>query len=291
MGKIKGEPFLLPEMISAYYGSSSIDLSALSNVNFRHFRFRLEDGSFYKVPRKIRVWNDLKKQILKTLPLDVYYSSACWLNPHKIGSRTEGNVLKNLLISCDLVFDIDVNGTEIKNFEGARKQAILLKNYLISNKIEVRYLAFSGSKGFHVVSNDPWVDEKRFEDPAKREKYAIEKRRQFAKEAKAQGLFFDEKVTVDTRRIIRLPGSINSKTGLACTVLSDDQAKLGIEKIFKLATTNGIITPRIPSLRGDDQGLRPAQSLRKGGRLGVRPILDTHYFSTFMTNNVPLTQL
>jgi DNA primase catalytic subunit len=296
VGKTNDEPLLTPEIIRAYYESATVDLSLLSNANFRHFRFRLADGSFYKVPRKIRVWSDLKRQFLNKLPLDVYYSTACWLNPHKLGSRTEGKILENVIISCDLVFDIDVNGEEIQDLEQARQQAISLKNLLVSKAFDVRYLAFSGSKGFHVVSNDPWIDEKRFEDPVKREKDAIEKRKQIVNEAKAQGLFFDEKVTIDTRRIIRLPGTVNSKTGLVCTVLSDSQAKLGMDKIFKLAIPNNIIAPRIPRIGENDQGRllrRPTKSMgEKGGRLGVRPPLKNEvYFSSFMTSNIPRTQL
>jgi DNA primase catalytic subunit len=294
VGQINGDPLLSPETIRAYYESATLDLSVLSQINFRHFRFRLADGTFYKVPRKIRVWSDLKKQLLSTLPLDVYYSSACWLNPHKLGSRTEEKILENIMISCDLAFDIDVNGEEIPNLEEARKQAISLKNFLTSKHIVIRYLAFSGSKGFHVVSNDPWNEETGFEDPAKRERNAIEKRKQIVKEAKSQGLVFDEKVTVDTRRIIRLPGTINSKTGLICTVLSESQIKLDIEKIFKLVAGSNRITPRIPCSPGEmTKDFVPAKSLRaNGGRLGVRPTLkNEHYFSTFITNNIPMTQL
>lgn len=296
MGKTNGEPLLTPEIIRSYYESATVDLSVVSKINFRHFRFRLADGLFYKVPRKIRVWSDLKKQFLKKLPFDVYYSVACWLNPHKLGSRTQGKILENIFISSDLVFDIDVNGEEIQNLEQARKQAIGLKNLLISKDFDVRYLAFSGSKGFHVVSNNPWDNEKGFEDPTKREKDAIEKRKQIVKEARAEGLFFDEKVTIDTRRIIRLPGTIHSKTGLACTVLNDSQARLDMDKIFKLATVNNIIAPRIPRVGENDQGSllrRPAKSMgEKEGRLGVRPALKSDkYFSTFMTNNIPKTQL
>ncbi len=294
MGKINDEPLLTPEIIRAYYESATVDLSVLSKVNFRHFRFRLADGFFYKIPRKIRVWKDLKKQLLDELPLDVYYSSACWLNPHKLGGRTEQKILENIMISCDLVFDIDVNGETIKNLEQARKQTISLKNFLVSKNITVRYLAFSGSKGFHVVCNDPWNEQMGFEDPIEREKSAIEKRKQIVKEAKAQGLVFDEKVTIDTRRIIRLPGTINSKTGLICTVLSESQIELGIEKIFKLVVGSTTITPRIPFSIGEmTKDFVPAKSLRaKGGRLGVRPTLkNDQYFSTFMTNNIPKTQL
>lgn len=291
MGRIKGEPLLTPELIKHYYETINLDLTIIPQINFRHFRLRLTDNTFYKVTRKIRTWNNLKKQFLTWLPLDVYYSSACWLNPHKLGSRTEGKILKNIMINCDLVFDIDVNGEEIKDIEQARKQALSLKNFLILKKIDVRYVAFSGSKGFHVVCSDPWKDT--IDDHIEREKNAIEKRKQIVKEAKSDGLFFDEKVTIDTRRIIRLPGTINSKTGLICTILSDRQLKTDIENIYKLATFNNIITPRIPIFREDEQGLRPAKSLRDdNGRLGVRPTLkNEHYFSTFITNNIPKTQL
>jgi len=293
VGKIKGEPWLTPEIIKSYYESTTIDLSVLSKINFRHFRLRLADGTFYKIARKIRSWKDLKQQLLNNLPLDVYYSSSCWLNPHKLGSRTEGKILKNIMISCDLVFDVDVNGEQIQSLEQARKEAVSIENFLLSKKINTRYLAFSGSKGFHVVSNDPWNENAGIEDPVKREKNAIEKRKEIVKEAKAQGLSFDEKVTIDTRRIIRLPGTINSKTGLTCTVLSHRQMKLDIKKIFKLVAANSTITPRIPNIGEDDQGLRPAKSLRdNNGRLGVRPPLtNQHYFSTFITNNIPNTQL
>ena len=288
----KGDPLLLPETIKAYYESVNVDFSVLSKVNFRHFRFRLTDDSFYKVPRKIRVWGNLKEQLLAMLPLDVYYSTACWLNPHRLGSREDAKKLKDIMISCDLVFDIDMNGEEIEDLEQAKMQAISLKEFLTHKGFDVRYLAFSGCKGFHVVCNDPWHHEKGFEDPAKREKDAIEKRKLIAEEAKAQGAFFDEKVTIDTRRIIRLPGTLNSKTGFVCTVLSDSQMKQDIENIFKLATPKNIITPRIPHFGEDDQGLRPTKSLRdEGGRLGVRPALNERYFSTFLTNNIPRTQL
>jgi hypothetical protein len=143
-----------------------------------------------------------------------------------------------------------------------------------------------------VVCNDPWKLEG-FEDPVKRERDALEKRKQIVQDILSNGNFFDKKVTIDTRRIIRLPGTINSKTGLICTVLDENQLNFDMGKIFKLATNDRILAPRIPQIEEDDQGLRPAKSLRENdGRLGVRPPLENHnYFSTFITNNIPKTQL
>jgi DNA primase catalytic subunit len=93
VGNAPGEPLLTPEQVKAYYESTALDLSVLSKVNFRHFRFHMADDSFYKVPRKIWQWIDLKKHFLEKIPMDVYYSSACWLNPQKLGSRKGGKYL------------------------------------------------------------------------------------------------------------------------------------------------------------------------------------------------------
>ena len=283
----------LRSQIKSYYKSNPVDLATTSPVKFRHFRFRLEDTSFYKVKCKIRDSRDLREHLVKKAPLDVYYSTACWLNPHILGSRIEKDILKNLMISCDLAFDID-RGGKLK-LEDARQQAIRMNEFLKSKGISVRYSAFSGSKGFHVVSDDPWNDEIAEENPRKRESEAIERRKRIVQEAKEKGIIFDEKVTVDTRRIIRLPGTINSKTGSVCTVLNKKELESDIYEIIKLARRHAIITPRIPLRRrvremthdfivGKIPGLM--------GRLGVRPTPEEKpCYSTFITNNIPGTRL
>jgi hypothetical protein len=223
----------------------------------------------------------------------VYYSTACWLNPHVLGSRVEKDVLKNLMISCDLAFDID-RGGKFK-LEDTRQQAIKLNEFLESKGISVRYSAFSGSKGFHVVCDDPWNDEINEENPRKRELEAIERRKRIVQEAKREGIVFDEKVTVDTRRIIRLPGTVNSKTGFVCTVLSKKGLESDIYEIVKLAKIHAISALRIPLRRrvremthdfimGKIPGLV--------GRMGVRPRpADRPCYSTFVTNTIPGTRL
>jgi hypothetical protein len=123
---------------------------------------------------------------------------------------------------------------------------------------------------------------------------AIEKRKEMVKEVKSKGILFDGKVTVDTRRIIRLPGTINSKTGLTCTVLSSREiSKLDAGKILKVALKHSISTPRIlRSARKMTRHFMSSKSLGDVGRLGVRPIPKNElYFSTFITNNIPKTRL
>ena len=121
------------QQIKAYYERSTIDLSVVPRVNFRHFRFRLADGMFFKVRRRIREWRDLREQLVNVVPFDVFYSTACWLNPHQLGSRIEKDILKNIMISCDLAFDVDVDA-ETKSLENARKQVIMLQEFLGSRR-------------------------------------------------------------------------------------------------------------------------------------------------------------
>ena len=130
------------------------------------------------------------------------------------------------------------------------------------------------------------------EDPRKRESIAVEKRKAITSELKKLGILFDERVTVDTRRIIRVPGTINSKTGFACTTLSQNDLNSDLETIFKSIPSVGIGAPRI------SQYLRkmtaPSAYKISGfkGRLGVRPKPKTVLcYSTYYTNNIPKTQL
>ena len=282
----------LRSQIRSYYKSNPIDLAVISSVNFRHFRFRLADGSFYKVKRKIRDTRGLREHLVRKAPLDVYYSTACWLNPHLLGSRVEKDVLKNVLISCDLAFDIDLDG-RIKKLDDARKQVIALNEFLENKGISIRYSAFSGSKGFHVVCDDPWNDEIVEQNPAKRETEAIERRKKIVEEAKREGIMFDEKVTVDTRRIIRLPGTINSKTGSLCSVLSRKELECDGRKIIKLATRHVITAPRIPlHVREMTRDFIVSKIPGLLGRLGVRPTPEHGpCYSTFITSNIPRTRL
>jgi hypothetical protein len=259
------------------------------NVKFRHFRLRLLDGTFHKVKQKIHGSEDLRECLVKYEPLDVYYSTATWLNPHLIASRLDKDILKNIYISCDLSFDIDISN-KIQTLTEAKTQAVSVNDFLESKGFKIRYSAFSGSKGFHIVCDDPWASEEDELEPLKREQKAIAKRKALVQEASVEKILFDEKVTVDTRRIIRLPGSVNSKTGLVCTPLSKKELEGDIEAILKLATCEDFSAPRIPQR----EMTAPSANKISGsqGRLGVRPRPEENIsYSLYYTNNIPGTQL
>jgi len=280
----------LKDHLKKYYKSNLIDLKPLTDVRFRHFRLRLLDGSFYKIRHKIHNSEDLRDCLTLNTPLDVYYSTATWLNPHLIASRLDKDILKNIYISCDLSFDIDVSD-KIKTLHEAKEQAIAVNDLLDSKGFRIRYRAFSGSKGFHIVCDDPWRSEESELEPLKRELKAIAERKKLVQEAREEQILFDEKVTVDTRRIIRLPGTINSKTGLVCTLITKAELESDIETMLKLATREDFSAPRIPSLW---EMTAPSAYKISGvlGRMGVRPGPEVDIcYSTFYTNNIPETML
>jgi DNA primase catalytic subunit len=278
-------------LIKSHYRDNLIDLTSISGLNFRHFRFRLPNNYFYKVKRKIRDSLDLREALIKNTPLDVYYSVATWLNPHLLASKLDKDILMNVILSCDLAFDIDMN-EEIETLEEARFQAVALNDFLGSKGIEVRYNAFSGNKGFHVVCDDPWRGDIAEENPRRREAFAVEKRMEIVKEAKERGILFDRKVTVDTRRIIRVPGTIHSKTGVPCTMLGKKELESDIETIFKYIETKCSFAPRISQYLREMTAPSAYKIPGFKGRLGVRPEPEPRIcYSTFFTNNVPGTRL
>jgi hypothetical protein len=289
IAQIKREEHSLKDSLINYYHSNQLELEVVTNLKFRHFRLRLLDGTFHKVKKKIRSSQALQKYLEDYIPLDVYYSTATWLNPHIIAGRLDKDLLKNIYIQCDLSFDIDVSN-KIKTLEEAKTQAIALSDFLTTKGYRIRYYAFSGSKGFHIICDDPWASEENEQEPLKRELKAIERRKKLVQEASDAGLLFDQKVTIDTRRIIRLPGTINSKTGLVCTILTKQKLESDLETILKSATREDNIAPRIPN--GEMTAPSANKTSGSPGRLGVRPRPEENLcYSLFYTNNIPGTQL
>jgi hypothetical protein len=154
----------------------------------------------------------------------------------------------------------------------------------------VKYIAFSGSKGFHVVC----ADARRYDDPSPlvREDLAKSARREIVARVLAERIAIDAKITTDTRRIIRVPGTINSKTGYICTMISREQLDRPVSTILKYIPRVNAGTPLIP-VKGDDRPLRGTRIISwLCHRFGVRskPIPAFSY-STFLVSSVPGTML
>ena len=245
----------------------------------------LPNGSFHKVQDRIRNGETLQRWLIRYRPTDVYYSTSCWLSPQSVGRREKTPLSDNIFLFSDIVFDIDRSPFSSANLELARQDALKVIRFCADQAILIKYIAFSGSKGFHVVCKDP----QRYgdPDPRVREDRAKAVRREIIRQVQEDGIGIDAKITGDTRRIIRVPGTINSKTGFVCTVLSQDQLEQPITRILKYIPRVDLRYPMIP-VTGDERPLRACIISWLRNRLGVRS-KPHHAFSyaTFLVNAVP----
>jgi len=275
----------MTDPVQQFYRATPLDLKCISDLPHRHFRLFLKNGHFLKVDRRIRDEKRLLAWLCRFAPNDVYYSVSCWLNPEVLGSRYGTPLAHNIFLSSDLVFDIDRSPFTIHNLEDAKKDTLHLIRFLRENNYQVKYCAFSGSKGFHIVAHDP---ERYFcPNPFDREDRAIRARARLLDRITAEGITVDRKVTLDTRRILRLPGTINSKTGYVCTVLDEREIQQPVKEILKTIPRIPLTTPRIPLL-GDDTPLRGSCIIQwLLNRFGVRLGAPGFSYARFVTNKVP----
>ena len=276
----------MTDPIRSYYQHHLPDLSSITDLSHRHFRILLPRGTFLKIPDRIRSPEILQGWLMRYRPTDVYYSTSCWLAPENLGRREGTPLSDNILLSSDIAFDIDRSPFSPDNLEDARRDTLRLLTFCQNEDLPVKYIAFSGSKGFHVIC----ADTVRYDaaDPLAREDLAKTRRKEILARVLDAGIAVDPRITPDTRRIIRVPGTINSKTGYLCTVLSRDQLEHPIREILKYVPRVTLSTPLIPQA-GDDSSLRGSRIISwLCHRLGVRskPQNPVSY-ATFLVNSVP----
>ncbi len=274
----------------SFYQQHLPDLSAITDLPHRHFRVLLPRGTFLKLQDQVRSEEVLRKWLVRYRPSDVYYSTSCWLVPQNLGRRERTPISDNIFLSSDIVFDIDRSPFSTANLELARQDTLRLLGFCERDHLVVKYIAFSGSKGFHVIC----ADRRCYDDPSPlvREDQAKAARREIISRVLAEGIVIDTKITADTRRIIRVPGTINSKTGYVCTVLSRDQLAQPLTTILKYIPRVNAGTPMIPA-RGDESPLRGTRIISwLCHRFGVRSKpLSRFSYATFLVSSVPGTPL
>lgn len=252
----------------------------LDNLKFRHFRFN-QDGTFVKIDKRLHSKGDLSKILIQNCPSDAYYSVSCFMNPHLLGPKAEKGAT---FLKSDLVFDLDTQPSI--SIDDVRCKTLELIDLLTEKCIKIKYSAFSGSKGFHVVCDSESLEEPH---PEKREQAYLETHRNIANEILHAGIPIDAKVTADTRRIFRIPGTINSKTGYVCTVMARKVLEMPMEEIFKKVDRVFVPAPRIPLLE-NDRVFSISRTIRGWlNRIGARSPSNT--ISSFISSKVLGTPL
>ena len=260
----------------AHYAQSPIDFTWIPVPNQHSYRWRTIEGKWVTARRRIRNNETLAKAIGKDVVSDLYISTSRWLDPIDLPRLRDKERPHPILLDHLIVFDIDVAPLSLKNLEKARSIALELHNHLTKDEsIEFLSCSFSGSKGFHLFYLD--MDREKFaiEDPKQREETVRHSRKQLLTSVLEKGFDVDERVTADTRRIIRLPGSIHGTTGYQCTALTLNQLnkplKTLLEEISRVNTAQ-----KIP------KRARRLKKKAKKKRKQRKPVVETRSVQQYM---------
>ncbi len=215
--------------------ASSLSLDCIDQPRRRQFRVRTEKDFWATSENKIGTVVKLQRFMQTKRAKDVYYSTSSWLDPTNLPRLREKTKHYPVMLDHDVVFDVDVAPFSLQNIERARKYAVDIYHRMKEKSTyQFHYAAFSGSKGFHLVYKDLARDKFSIPNPKEREERVREERHVLVDELISRGCVFDSKITSDTRRIIRMPGTFHGSTGWACTILSLD--------VFMQPTKNWIRT-------------------------------------------------
>ena len=213
-----------------YYQNNEVDLSWLIKPSQHGFRWRCSDGSWRKSKRRVSSIDSFRKAIGKDNPSDIYFSTSSWLEPIDLPNLNDEIKPHPILINHLIVFDIDFAPLSLENLERARLTTLNLHKWIQKNyHYELISISFSGSKGFHLFYNDPDRSLFSIENSKDRETAVKENRKKLLQEVLLAGFKVDPRITADTRRIIRLPGSIHGKTGLLCHRINVERLRENIE--------------------------------------------------------------
>lgn len=219
---------VLPETLTAlreYYEHAELTLPA-PYPNWRNFRVQLPSGRFFNIPDRIRTPQILSRWALKLLPLHIWASTGCWLDPQNLsyadfnGKKAGYNHAQNILIHDDLVFDVDFH---TRTFKEAKADALTVLDYLHELGYETE-VHFTGA-GFQLVAAHHDLELPRsyssrnnqavFDTYANIRKPIVE---HLIEKCKVQ---LDEQITYDVKRVIRVLGTVNSKNGYVCSLIWD----------------------------------------------------------------------
>ena len=213
-----------------YYQNHEVDLSWLTKPSQHAFRWRCSNGSWRKSKRRVSSVDSFRKAIAKDNPSDIYFSTSSWLEPIDLPNLNDETKPHPILLNHLIVFDIDFAPLSLDNLEQARLTTLNLHKWIQKNyDYELMSISFSGSKGFHLFYNDPNRSLFSLENAKEREFAVKQERMKLLEQVLLAGFKVDPRITADTRRIIRLPGSIHGKTGLLCHRINAEKLETNIE--------------------------------------------------------------
>ena len=279
-----------PQLIWDYYASDKFDPYLPDKPSLYHFRVIDDQRITRKIPVRITSKEKLRKWLLRLNATDVYFSTAQWLNPEKIGRKGESGSYRwahNLLLDHSLYFDTDAKPVCWENLEQTYSDIKQVYAKCIKDGFRLNYLAFSGSKGFIASFTDNVKIEN--ELPVQRIDNTSEKRKVYIVD-KFEEIDIDQPVTTNVMGIRRLPGTIHSKTGFVCSLISPENLHCNIKTIINNCPYVTKRLPGIPTL-GEMTKNHTVNLTESAAQSGVRgrfkdKFRDIIFKERCMTNNV-----
>tara|TARA_B100000287_G_scaffold166876_2_gene157422 strand:+ start:467 stop:1795 length:1329 start_codon:yes stop_codon:yes gene_type:complete len=220
--------------LNQWYDSNKPDLEWIQKPSRHQFRWKTIEGKWITNNRSISNSNTFNKIFKQKAPADLYIGTSSWLNPINLPRIKQTDLPAPILIEHHVVFDIDLRPFCYRRLEKARKITNSLLEWLDKNEnLELIYISYSGSKGFHLVLKDKDRTLFRIEDPRERENKIRQNRKELLQRVLNAGFPVDKTVTADTRRIIRLPGSLHGTSGWICTRISRNKLATPLKKWIK----------------------------------------------------------
>ena len=268
-----------------YYQNHEVDFTWLEKPSQHEFRWRCADGSWRKSKRRVSSIETFRKSISQDNPSDIYFSTSSWLNPVDLPNLNDETKPHPILLNHMIVFDIDFAPLSLENLEQARTTTLKLQNWIEKNyDYELISISFSGSKGFHLFYHD--LDRSLFsiENARERENAVKEARNKLLQEVLLAGFKVDPRITADTRRIIRLPGSIHGKTGLLCHRISLERLSKSVDSWID----------QVPSFFGQLEMPKTANAQNKTAVKKYLKVkeeqIDQHTYMMEVSNHLPGTK-
>ncbi len=268
-----------------YYQNHEVDFAFLEKPSQHEFRWRCADGSWRKSKRRVSSIETFRKSISQDNPSDIYFSTSSWLNPIDLPRLSDETRPQPILLNHLIAFDIDFAPLSLENLEQARITTLKLQNWIEKNyDYELISISFSGSKGFHLFYHD--LDRSLFsiENPRERENAVKSARSKLLQDVLLAGFKVDPRITADTRRIIRLPGSIHGKTGLLCHRISLERLSKSVDSWID----------QVPSFLGQ---LKIPKTAKAQNQTAVKKHLkeqeeqiDQHTYMIEVSNHLPGTK-
>jgi len=198
--------------------------------DFQHrcIKLLLENGSWLKVWR-VRSPDELRQKLIKFHPVAAYISTSTYLDPlhvslkWKTQRRGEYKVRQNTIMTSDFVPDFDDRyyNEALKKYvpTDAKEDVQKAHDYLKDEAGFRKFKTANTKRGFHLWVLDSYEKRCRGKGPIRsheRELFMLHEKRNLANELLQHGVHFDYKVTVDTRRVVRLWGSLHQDGFTIC---------------------------------------------------------------------------